>query len=57
MKIASINIQRAKKIDDAQVLLNDVSLSEKDFPWLEDVRTLLLPKLLIGWDSNWKNKN
>ena len=42
MKIASINMKEVKTINDAQNLLDDVSLSDKDFPWLEDVRTLLL---------------
>ena len=42
MIIASIKMQDVKSTDDARELLDNVSLTEKDFPWLEDVKTLLL---------------
>ena len=43
MIIASINMQDVKSIEDAKDLINHVTLIEKkDFPWLEDVKTLLL---------------
>jgi len=45
MKTASIKMSDVKTIDDAKDLLADVSLAEKDFPWLEDIKTLLLAEV------------
>ena len=40
MNIAVIKAQAATTIKDAQEVLASVVLSEQDFPWLEDIRTL-----------------
>ena len=42
MSIAVIKSRAAKSLEDATKILSDVPLSEKDFSWLQDIRTLAL---------------
>ncbi|QQR80984.1 MAG: hypothetical protein IPJ69_02225 [Deltaproteobacteria bacterium] len=45
MNIATLKALTAKTFEEAKKLLTDVVLTPKDFPWLEDVRTLSLAYL------------
>jgi hypothetical protein len=45
MNIAVIKTRTAPSADAAREILSGVELSEKDFPWLEDVRTLALAEV------------
>lgn len=45
MIVAVIQARMASNFDDAKGLLANVTLSEQDFPWLEDVRTLALAEV------------